>query len=481
MPLGTDSSAVTLPDPVRPNPATARLQAALGDMAAGALAWHRRHHRLVHASVLAGLVGFSALAFGVAPLAPDAADLPRSVVTEEIVPEGLAEQLEALESLELELTRADLTRSTDTAPGLLARLGVVDDDAAAFLRNDPTARRLFQGRAGKMVQVTTNDAGALTQLVARYPAERSEQMLTHFTRLTVEKVSDQWLARLETAPLETQVRLGSGTIRSSLFAAADEARIPDPISIQIAEVFSNEIDFHRELRSGDNFSVVYESLTADGEPITWNSGTGRVLAAEFVNAGKAYHAVWFPAAAGGKGGYFALDGSSKQRTFLSSPMAFSRVSSGFAMRFHPILKTWRAHKGIDYAAPKGTPIRTVGSGTVEFAGWQNGYGKSVEIRHGNGKSTFYAHMSRIDVRKGQRVDQGQNIGAVGSTGWSTGPHLHFEFRVNGHHQDPRRLLKSGETLQLAVALRPQFAQVAEGVKTQLRIAESMRGITVDAE
>ncbi len=458
-----------------------RLTDALYRFARQASAWHRHHQRLVHGSVLAGLVGFSALAFGVAPLAPDAADLPQRLVTEEIQPQGLQEQLEALQGLDLELTRADLTRSSDTAEGLLARLGVVDDAAAAFLRRDPTARQLFQGRAGKMVQVTTGDGGYLTQLVARYPAERSEQALSQFTRLTVEKVADQWLARVENAALQTQVRLGSGTIRSSLFAAADEARIPDTISIQIAEMFSSEIDFHRELRGGDTFSVVYEALTADGEPITWNNGTGRVLAAEFVNAGRSYHAVWFGGAASGKGGYFELDGSSRQRTFLTSPMAFSRVTSGFAMRFHPIHKTWRAHKGIDYGAPSGTPIRSVGAGVVEFAGWQNGYGKAVEIRHGNGKSTFYAHMSRVNVRKGQRVDQGDNIGAVGTTGWSTGPHLHFEFRVNGSHQDPRRLLKSGETVQLAAALRPQFEQLAQSVKTQLRIADSMRGITVDAE
>ena len=446
-----------------------------------ALAWHRQHQTLVHGGVLAVLVGFSALAFGVAPLAPDAASIPQQLVTEEVIAEGLQAQLEALEGLELDLARADLTRSSDSPQGLLARLGVVDDEAANFLRRDPTARLLFQGRAGKMVQVTTSDGGALLQLVARYPAERSQDMLSHFTRLSVEKVDGAWQARVETAPLETQIRLGSGTITSSLFAAADQARIPDAISIQIAEMFSSEIDFHRELRQGDTFSVVYESLTADGEPITWNSGTGRVLAAEFVNAGKTYNAVWFPEAGNGKGGYFALDGSSMQRTFLTSPMAFSRVSSGFAMRFHPILKTWRAHKGIDYAAPRGTPIRTVGAGIVEFAGRQNGYGNAVEIRHNNGKSTFYAHLDRIHVRKGQRVDQGDNIGLVGATGWATGPHLHFEFRVNGKHQDPRTLLKSGETVQLAAALRPRFALVAQGVKTQLSLAESMRGVAVYAE
>ena len=325
-------------------------------------AFHQQHRRAIHGSVVVGLIGFSAVAFGVAPLAPDAADLPQQVIIEDLPLTGLDTQLEALAELDLELTRADLTRGNDTAESLLSRLGVVDADAAAFLRRDPTARRVLQGRPGKMVQVGTGEGGRLTSLVARYPAENAEQALSHFTRLSIERVAEQWQARVETAPLASQVRLGSGTIRSSLFAAADEARIPDGISIQMAEIFSNEIDFHRELRVGDTFSVVYEALTADGDPITWNDGTGRVLAAEFVNAGKAYEAVWFAGGPGTRGGYFALDGTSKQRSFLSSPMAFSRVTSGFAMRFHPIMKSWRAHKGIDYGAPKGTPIRAVGCG-----------------------------------------------------------------------------------------------------------------------
>ena len=444
-----------------------------------AAAFAARHHRILVGSVVVGLAGFSAVAFGVAPLAPDAANLPQRLIVEDLQPQDLTAQLEALAELDLELTRADLTRGSDSAESLLARLGVVDAEAAAFLRRDPTARRLLQGRPGKMVQVTTDEGGRLSQLVARYPAASSEQASTHFTRLTLERVETGWSARVEQAALASQVRLGSGTIRSSLFAAADEAHIPDVISIQIAEAFSNEIDFHRELRQGDTFSVVYEALTADGEPITWNEGAGRLLAAEFVNGGKAYHAVWFAGA--GKGGYYALDGTSKQRTFLGSPMAFSRVTSGFAMRFHPILKSWRAHKGIDYGAPKGTPIRSVGAGTVEFAGWQNGYGNAVEVRHGNGKSTFYAHMSRVDVRKGQRIEQGQNLGAVGSTGWSTGPHLHFEFRVNGAHRDPRSLLRSGETVALAAGLKPAFLQHAQSVQTHLQIAGSLRGQRQEAE
>ena len=442
--------------------------------------WHQRHPKTIIAALLATLGGFSAVAFGIAPLAPDAASLPRQLIVERSEPEGLEAQLQALASFELELTRSDLTRPSDTADKLLARLGVLDAAASAFLRNDPTARRLLQGRPGKMVQVHTAADGSLTGLVARYPAESSDRALTHFTRLTLEKVSGQWSARLETAPLAHEVRLASGTIESSLFAAADEARIPDFVAIQMAEMFAADIDFHRELRRGDTFSVVYEALTADGEPITWNEGAGRVLAAEFVNAGRAHQAIWF-AQDGGKGGYFEPTGISKRRTFLSSPMEFSRVTSGFAMRFHPILKTWRAHKGVDYAAPTGTPIRSVGKGVVEFAGWQNGYGKAVHINHGNGRSTFYAHMSRIDVRKGQRVDQADRIGAVGSTGWSTGPHLHFEFRVNGVHQDPRKIAKAAEAVKLAPTMRPAFDQVAEAAKGKLRVAHSMIGVRVDAE
>jgi murein DD-endopeptidase MepM/ murein hydrolase activator NlpD len=448
--------------------------------------WAATHRKTLLSSTIVGLLGFSAVAFGVAPLAPDAADLPQRLVIEEIHPQGVAEQLEALAAIDLELNRADLTRASDTPESLLARLGVVDSEAAAFLRRDPAARALLQGRAGKMVQVVSDESGRLNRLVARYPADRPEHAGTHFTRLTVERseaagtgATSAWTVRREQAPLQPQVRLGSGTIRSSLFAAADEAHIPDSISSQIAEAFSNEIDFHRELRQGDHFAVVYEALTADGEPITWNEGTGRLLAAEFVNGGRTHHAVWFGAA--GKGGYFSLDGKSKQRSFLSSPLAFSRITSGFAMRFHPIHQTWRAHRGIDYSAPKGTPIRSVGAGVVEFSGWQKGYGNAVEVRHANGKSTFYAHMSRVDVRKGQRIEQGQNLGAVGSTGWSTGPHLHFEFRVNGQHQDPRALLASAETVTIAPLLKPAFQVHARSVQTQLSIASSMRGHRAEAE
>ncbi|MBI3155614.1 MAG: M23 family metallopeptidase [Burkholderiales bacterium] len=442
--------------------------------------FHRRHRRGVNGGLVALGVGFSALAFGIAPLAPDAAELPQRTIVEAIALPGLQAQLDALAEHELALTRADLTRATDTAEGLLARLGVVDDEAAGFLRSDPTAAQLLRGRVGKMVQVRARGDGRLLELVARYPADRADRSGTHFTRLTVRRLDGQLQARAEEAELASQVRLASGVIRSSLFAAADSARIPDAISIQMAEIFANEIDFDRDLRRGDTFSIVYEALSADGEPVPWNGGTGRVLAAEFVNAGVAHAAVWFDDGSA-RGGYFAPDGMSRRRMFLASPMEFSRVSSDFGARMHPIFKTWRQHRGIDYAAPKGTSIRSVGAGQVEFAGWQNGFGNTVEVRHPGGRKTLYAHLSRIDVRRGERIDQGQAIGAVGCTGWCTGPHLHFEFLDQGVHQDPRLIARASEAPTLPAAQRQAFARQAAAYRGQLQIAQSMLGAPAEAE
>ena len=419
------------------------------------------------------LAGSGVTAFGIAPMAPDAADIPKRLVTEIVVPDGIQSQLDALAEYQLELYRTDLTRSSDTVDSLLKRLNVSDSGAAQYLRSDPTARKLLEGRGGKMVRVQTDESGALTELVARYAAADAEQLGTHFTRLTIRRVAGKLSAMVETVPLAAQVRMGSGTIRSSLFAATDEARIPDAVATQIAEVFSTDIDFHRQLQKGDTFSVLYEALTADGEPITWNgSAAGKVLAADFVNSGKTYSAVWFKDA-NGKGGYFGFDGQSKRRAFLASPMEFSRVTSGFAMRMHPILKSWKQHKGVDYGAPAGTPIRTVGDGTVDFAGWQNGYGNVVEIRHSAQRSTLYAHMSRIDVKRGAHVEQGQRIGAVGSTGWATGPHLHFEVKVDGVQQDPMIMARASESIPLAPAQKAEFALLAKSLKSQLDVADSV--------
>ncbi len=410
-------------------------------------------------------------AFGVVPLAPDAANLPVRQVLEAVQALPLQAQLDALGDHRFKLFRTDTTRSSDTFDTLLKRLNINDPAAAAFLRSDANARLVLAGRPGKTITAEASDTQELSKLSTRWPTDDDAV----FKRLVIERNGSAFASRIETAPYVANARLASGTIQTSLFAATDEARIPDAVAIQVAEMFSSDIDFRRALRKGDRFNVVYEALEADGEPLR----TGRVLSAEFVNAGKAYQAMWFQAPGqdaqgnANKGGYYTLDGKSLRRAYLSSPVEFSRISSGFSMRFHPILQKWRAHLGTDFAATTGTPARTVGDGVVEFAGSQNGYGNVVFIKHRNGHETVYAHLSKISVARGQSVSQGQTVGLVGSTGWATGPHLHFEFRVNGVHQDPMTIARQSETVPVPTAALPMFKQLAGVVSTQLQAAATI--------
>ena len=473
-----ESTALNL---VPPFAKIALLSAQAAQAAKAAQAAAMRHPRRVAGTVLGLLGTFAVAAFGIAPMAPDAALLPQRLISEAWQVPGLDRQLDDLAEHPLELSRSDLTRRSDTADSLLRRLGINDPAAAAFLRLDRDARRLIDGRAGKMLQVRSAADGSLIELIARFPALDTSRASSHFSRLTLSRSNGQFTSILETAALVPQVRLGSGTVRSSLWAATDDARLPEAIASQLIEIFSGDIDFHRQLRKGDAFSVAFETLTADDQPISWNDGTGRIVAAEFVNNGKALQAVWFQDNNQAKGGYFGLDGRSLRRTFLASPVEFSRVTSGFAMRFHPILQNWRAHNGVDYGAPTGTPVRSVADSVVESAGRQNGYGNVVQLLHGNGKSTLYAHLSRIDVRKGQHVEQGQRIGAVGATGWATGPHLHFEFRVDGRFQDPLKIARDNENQVIDTASRPRFRQFAAAAKQQIDAAETLTGFRGDAE
>jgi murein DD-endopeptidase MepM/ murein hydrolase activator NlpD len=430
------------------------------------------HPRGLASAAVVGLAGVGATAFGIAPMAPDAALLPRSLVSEEVRADGIADQLEALASHGLSLHRSEITRAGDTADSLLRRLGVSDPAAAQFLRTDPVARKVLEGRHGKAVQATATAEGELVELVARFAVPAGPQSGTHFTRLGISRAEGRWRTNVEIVPLLAQQRLGSGTIRSSLFAATDEARIPDALASQLAEVFAADIDFHRELRKGDSFSMLYETLTADGEPVTWGVAAGRVLAAEFVNKGRRFSALWFKDEQG-KGAYYDFQGKSRTHSYLASPLEFSRTTSGFAMRMHPILNQWKQHNGVDYAAPRGTPVRSVGDGVVEFAGQQSGYGNIVQIKHSKDRATVYAHLSSIDVEVGQRVEQGQHIGAVGSTGWATGPHLHFEFKVAGVHQDPLAMSQGSEAIEIPASARPQFEQWAHGVRVPLDVAQTV--------
>ena len=400
-------------------------------------------------------------AFAVASLDAGVANMPLRQVVETVNTRSLPSMWA---DKSLQLFRSDLTRSSDTADSLLARLGVNDPQAAAYLRNARTARQQLIGRAGRMVNLEGDAEHRLTRLTARWVNEDGES----FTRWILERSSDGFVERQETASLNVGTRMGNGTIQSSLFAATDEADIPDSVASQLADIFAGDIDFHRALRKGDRFAVVYESLEADGEVLR----TGRVLSAEFVNNGKTHQAFWFQEANAKEGGYYNADGISLRRAYLASPLAFSRMTSGFKMRFHPILQTWRAHLGVDYAAPTGTAVRSVGQGIVDVAGTQGGFGNVVMVKHANGHTTVYAHLSRINVKRGQSVMQGQTLGLVGATGWATGPHLHFEFRVNGQHKDPITMARQSVSVEVSAAAREQFKRHATLAKIDLTAAAS---------
>ena len=424
----------------------------------------QKHPRRITAFVAAVLLTGGGGAFAVASLGPDPADLPVRLV--ELPVESLASGVALADLTDtggFSLYRSEQVRSTDTAESLLQRMGVADPLAAAFLRRDTLVQRNLLGRTGRLVSAETSDDHSLQRLTARWAHDDSG----NFKRLVVEKTDKGFVSRIETAPLTASTRLAGGVIHSSLFAATDASNIPDGVAVQLAELFSADIDFRRALRKGDRFSVVYETLVADGEPLR----SGRVLSAEFVNNGKTHQALWFQEPGSDKGAYYTLDGQSKRRAYLASPLEFSRVTSGFAMRFHPILQKWRAHLGTDFAAPTGTPVRTVGDGVVDFAGVQNGFGNVVYVKHRNQHVTVYAHLNRVDVKKGQSVSQGQNIGTVGATGWATGPHLHFEFRVDGQHQDPMVIARQSEAAApVSAAARPAFDRLASTMRIELSSA-----------
>jgi len=422
----------------------------------------QRHPKRVTGALAALLLGTGVTAFGLAPDTLAIENQPQRLLVEMAHP--LA-PTPLVSNPDFVLFRSDLTRRDDSLSSLLQRLGVSDSAALAQLRQHPAMTELLKGRAGKSVTVEADSQQRLLKLSARWlPQDSSEQ----FRQLTIQRQGNAFEVRLGDATFTRSVRLSSGRIQSSLFAATDAARLPDSIAAQLADLFSGEIDFRRDLQSGDTFSVVYEALEADGEVLKY----GRLLSAEFVNRGKSHQLLWFQPATG-KGAYYTFEGQSLQRAFLASPLAFSRVSSGYGMRFHPISGNQKPHLGTDFAAPTGTPVRSVADGVVQFAGWQRGYGNVIFVQHRQDKVTVYAHLHRIDVRKGQKIEQGQNIGLVGSTGASTGPHLHFEFRVAGQHRDPQQIARQSTTEPIPGQARAAFTQAAQTMRLKLQSATTV--------
>ena len=430
--------------------------------------WLKQHPKTISATLASILLVGGGGAFAIVNLGPDIRNQPVVSITVPVEIGALETQAQELDLFEVNLTRSDMTQRADTPEKLLRRLGLTDTTASAFLRTNPLARQALQ-QSGRAVTAEVNSQQKLRSLNVRWLKNETD---TYFQRLVIERTPQGLQATLQTSPMQTSIRMTGGTVVRSLYDAADEARLPDPVINQLTSIFSNQIDFHRTLRKGARFSVVYEVLEADGEPIR----TGRVLSAELQNDNKQYSAVWFQEP-GQKGNYYDLEGRSLSRSYLASPVPFSRKTSGFSMRLHPIFKTRQAHLGVDYAAPTGTPAVVVGDGVVSFAGRQGGYGNVVQVSHGNGHTTLYAHLSKINVRKGQTVQKGQKIGAVGSTGWSTGPHLHFEFLVNGAHVDPQKIILQAQSNPIAPSAMNRFKTLTAETRMQLQAAAQMREST----
>jgi murein DD-endopeptidase MepM/ murein hydrolase activator NlpD len=378
-------------------------------------------------------------AFG---LAPDTRTLntPPETIAEAIALPALATARSTT------FVRESITQSGDTLSSVLSRMKIDDLEIQRLLSTDAVHQLASSIRAGKLIQATTSQDGQLLSI----QFER-----VNAPDLVVRRQGDTYVAEDGDQLIESRVVMRSGRILSSLYGATDSAGIPDKIADQMAETFSTNLDFRDDLRRGDTFSVIYTVNYRNGEPV----GAGKLLAAEFVNAGKPHRAVLFRDPFG-REDYYTPEGESLKKGFLRSPLEFSRVTSSFSnSRKHPIFGFHRAHTGVDFGAPTGTRVKATGDATVAFAGRKGGYGNLVILRHHSGYETYYAHLSAFasGIRPGRSVGQGEVIAYVGSTGASSGPHLHYEVRIAGAPYNPMTIKLPGSA-PLDVAQRTHFLQ-----------------------
>lgn len=318
--------------------------------------------------------------------------------------------------------------SGDSLYLIFKRLGLPQRDLALMTGSKPLAKKLARLSPRQEFEFYVDTQSRLTRLVHRLDRVRSLHVLRDGESFTFEEVIE---------PPEVSMATATGVIDRSLFEAGQRAGLSDNLIMQMAEIFGWDVDFALDIRAGDRFALVFEEQYKDGDKI----GEGPIVAAEFTNRGRRIRAVRYVDPSG-RTDYYSPDGRSMRKAFLRTPVNFTRISSRFSFsRRHPILHKMRAHRGVDYAAPRGTAVKASGEGRVIFAGRKGGYGRTVILKHGSAYTTLYAHLSRFSkgVRTGKRVEQGQIIGYVGSTGLATGPHLHYEFRVRGVHRDPLKV------------------------------------------
>lgn len=386
-------------------------------------------------------------------------------------PSSVAPATTAPADTEVPAARAPAHRVTvnsgDSLYLIFKRLGLPQRDLALMTGSKPLKKKLARIAPRQEIEFYVDTESRLTRLVHRLDRIRSLHVSRDGDTFTFEEVVE---------PPEVAVAAAAGVIDSSLFEAGQHAGLSDNIIMQMAGIFGWDVDFALDIQPGDRFALIYEKQFKDGEEI----GEGPIIAAEFTNRGRRIRTVRYVDPAGHTD-YFSEDGRSMRKAFLRTPVNFTRISSRFSLsRRHPLLHKIRAHRGVDYAAPRGTAVKASGDGRVVFAGRKGGYGRTVILQHGSAYTTLYAHLSRFPkgIRPGKRVEQGQIIGYVGSTGLATGPHLHYEFRVRGTHRDPLKV-KLPQAAPLAQGYMADFREKAKPLLAKLDLVGRTSIATAD--
>ncbi len=369
------------------------------------------------------------------------------------------QELIAAEVNESITTKTVVVKKGDTLSAIFKRLSLSGSTLHKIINSSKQAKRLTKIKPGQALVFTLDNTNKFKSL--QYDLDMVDS-------LTVEKISGskQFVVRIDSKEIEIRQQFAVGIITSSLFSAGNKAGLSNAMTMKLAQLFGWDVDFALDIRKGDTFAVLFEEKYINDKKI----GNGNILSAEFVNKGKVFTAIRYTDAANHTD-YYSAEGLSMRKAFLRTPVDFSRISSRFSSgRKHPVLNRIRAHKGVDYAAARGTPIKAVGDGKVIFKGTKGGYGRVIILQHGAKYSTLYAHMNSYNkkMRKGTRVKQGQVIGYVGSSGLATGPHLHYEFRMNGVHRNPLTVALPSAS-PIAKKYRNDFQSTAETMISQLKL------------
>ncbi len=385
--------------------------------------------------LLSSVSAFALVEYGPQP------QLPAPSIVRQAVSIDVSTQVDALDSQPRVLYTTAFVANSDSAASLLRRLQVTDPTQLRQLARDGALQQLLRQR-GTMVSAEVDSLGRLRQLQAVLPAAegahakpvRGPDSPMQLRLLSIRaRAGGGFADELRAQTAQPQIRMASGVVRTTLFAATDSAGVPDAVASQLVDLFGGEVDFRRDLHAGDHFTVAWRVYTADGHVLR----VGRILAVQLSVDGRDRSAVWFdPPGHPQAAAYYAPDGNSLARTFLLSPLPYDRLTSGYGWRISPIFHKPEFHKGIDLAIPVGTPVRTIANGRVAYAGWGTGYGRYVKVVHPGGFATIYAHLSKFEVHVGETVKQGEVVALSGNTGWSTGPHLYFQFFVHGNPVNP---------------------------------------------